>query len=196
MLRSLVDTALKQRLVVVVIAVILLAFGLDAARKLSMMGFDVAGWSRSPHRIEGIACLHGGEGLDALLARTDILVCLLPLTTRTRAILNASVFARLAKGGRFGGPVLINAGRGALQVEADIVAALDSGVLKAASLDVFETEPLPATSPLWTYPNVFITPHNAAISEPSAVAAYIAGQILSLERGQQLENVVDRTRGY
>jgi glyoxylate/hydroxypyruvate reductase len=170
--------------------------GQDAARKLAAIGFNVAGWSRASRRIEGIDCFHGAEGLDALLARTDILVCLLPLTHETRGILNARLFARLARGGRLGGPVLINAGRGALQVEADIVAALDSGVLKAASLDVFETEPLPAASPLWAHPNVFVSPHNSAISEPQAVAAYIARQILAFERGQPLENVVDRQRGY
>jgi glyoxylate/hydroxypyruvate reductase A len=170
--------------------------GEDAARKLSLLGFDVAGWSRSPHRIEGIACFSGEKGLDALLSRTDILVCLLPLTPQTRGILDARLFVRLARDGRLGGPVLVNAGRGGLQVEEDILAALDAGVLKAASLDVFETEPLPAASRLWTHPNVIVSPHNAAISDPAAIAGYIARQILAMERGQPPENVVDRTRGY
>ena len=83
-----------------------------------------------------------------------------------------------------------------MQVEADIVAALDAGVLEGASLDVFETEPLPAESPLWGQPNVFVSPHNAAISAPRAVARYIAAQILAFERGEPLRNVVDRARGY
>jgi glyoxylate/hydroxypyruvate reductase len=170
--------------------------GEDAARKLAGIGFDVAGWSRTPRTIPAIACHHGADGLGALLARSDILVCLLPLTGATRGLLNAGLFARLARAGRLGGPILINAGRGALQVEADIVAALDSGVLKGASLDVFEAEPLPPDSPLWGRRNVFISPHNAAISELDAVAGYVAGQITAFEQGAPLENVVDRAREY
>jgi glyoxylate/hydroxypyruvate reductase A len=170
--------------------------GLDAARKLKAVGFDVAGWSRSAKTVQGLACFHGPEGLDALLARTDILVSLLPLTPETRGLLNGSLFARLAPDGRLGGPFLINAGRGGSQVEADIVAALDSGVLKGASLDVFETEPLPASSPLWTRPNVYLSPHNSAICTPDAIARYIVEQISAFERGEPLRNVVDRARGY
>jgi glyoxylate/hydroxypyruvate reductase A len=170
--------------------------GLDAARKLRAIGFDVAGWSRSQKSVPGLESFHGRKGLDGLLARTDILVCLLPLTPDTRGLLNASAFAKLARGGRLGGAFLINAGRGGLQVEADIVAALDAGMLKGASLDVFETEPLPAASPLWAHPNVFVSPHNAAVSAPSSIARYIADQILAFERGEPLRNVVDRARGY
>jgi glyoxylate/hydroxypyruvate reductase A len=131
-----------------------------------------------------------------MLARTDILVALLPLTAATRGLLDARLLAKLARDGRLGGPILINAGRGALQVEADILAALDSGVLKGASLDVFETEPLPRESRLWSHPSVFVSPHNAAISTPEAVARAIAGQIEAAERGEPLRNVVDRKRGY
>ena len=170
--------------------------GADAARKLATIGFDVAGWSRSPRDLDAIACFHGADGLDEMLARTDILVALLPLTPDTRGILNASLFAKLATDGRLGGPILLNAGRGGLQVEADIVAALDDGVLKAASLDVFETEPLPRESPLWGHPRVTISPHNAAVSAPETIARYIAGQIAAHERGEPLRNVVDRARGY
>jgi glyoxylate/hydroxypyruvate reductase len=169
--------------------------GRDAARKLRTLGFDVAGWTRSPKSLPDLASFHGPAGLDALLARTDILVCLLPLTPDTRGLLNGSLFAKLARDGRLG-PFLINAGRGGLQVEADIVAALDAGVLKGASLDVFETEPLPASSPLWTYPNVYVSPHNSAISSPEAIARYIVEQIFAFERGEPLRNVVDRARGY
>ncbi len=169
--------------------------GLDAADKLKTLGFDVAGWGRTPKAVAGLATFHGAGGLDALLARTDILVCLLPLTPQTKGLLNAELFSKLPRIGRIG-PTLINAGRGGSQVEADILAALGAGVLKGASLDVFETEPLPASSPLWGRDDVFISPHNAAISEPSAVARHVADAILALERGEPLRNLVDRARGY
>ena len=170
--------------------------GRDAAGKLAALGFPVAAWSASPKTAPGIACFDGAAGLDAMLARSDILVCLLPLTAATRGALDAALFAKLPRDGRLGGPILINAGRGGLQVEADIVAALDSGVLKGASLDVFEAEPLPRESPLWRRPDVFVTPHNAAMSHPNSVARAIAAQILAHDRGEPLRNVVDRGRGY
>jgi glyoxylate/hydroxypyruvate reductase len=170
--------------------------GSDAARKLKMMGFDVAGWSRSPKSLDGIETFSGEDGLDAFLARTDILVCLLPLTEETRGILHKDLFAKLARAGRLGGPILINAGRGGLQVEADILASLDDGTLKAATLDVFETEPLPPDSRLWTHPAVTVTPHNAAASEANAISGYIAEQIRRFEAGRPLENVVKRDLGY
>jgi glyoxylate/hydroxypyruvate reductase A len=170
--------------------------GSDAARKLAVVGFDVAGWARSRHRLEGIRCFVGDGDLDAFLARTDILVCLLPLTRDTRGMLNAGLFAKLAHDGRLGGPILLNAGRGGLQNEADILAALDSGVLKAAVLDVFETEPLPEDSPLWSHPRVTVSPHNSAISHHDAVAAAVARQIRAFERGEALGNVVDREKQY
>jgi glyoxylate/hydroxypyruvate reductase len=170
--------------------------GLDAVRKLQIMGFDVAGWSRSPKAIEGLATFAGADGMAAFLARTDILVCLLPLTPDTRGIIDAKLIAGLAQDGRLGGPFLINAGRGGLQIEADILAALAAGALRAATLDVFETEPLPAESPLWSHPAVTVTPHNAAMSEPEAVASLIAAQIRRLEAGEPLEHVVDPKRGY
>ena len=170
--------------------------GMDAAMKLMGLGFPVAGWSRTPKSAPGMECFSGPEGLEALLAWADILVVLLPLTKETRGILSASLFARLKQGGRLGGPALINAGRGGLQVEADILAALDSGLLKGASLDVFEREPLPADSRLWTHPAVYVSPHNAAISAPQAIAVAIARQIEAFERGAPLQDVIDRTRGY
>jgi glyoxylate/hydroxypyruvate reductase A len=170
--------------------------GTDAARKLKAMGFDVAGWSRSPKTIDGIETFSGEDGLDAFLARTDILVTLLPLTAQTRGILDKALFAKLAREGRLGGPILINAGRGGLQVEADIIASLDDGTLTAATLDVFETEPLPPDSLLWTHPAVTVTPHNAAVSEANAISAYIAEQIQRFEADAPLENVVRRDLGY
>lgn len=170
--------------------------GQDAAHKLKVMGFDVAGWSRSPKTIEGLATFSGVEGMPAFLARTDILVSLLPLTPETRGTINATLLAGLAQDGRLGGPFLINAGRGGLQVEADILAALDAGTLKGATLDVFETEPLPTASPLWSHPAVTVTPHNAAMSEPEAIATLIAAQVRRLEAGEPLEHGVDPARGY
>ncbi len=170
--------------------------GQDAARKLKTMGFDVAGWSRSPRVVEGIATFAGEKELGAFLARTDILVCLLPLTAATRGLLNRSLFAKLARDGRLGGPVLINAGRGGLQVEADILACLEDGTLKAATLDVFETEPLPPDSPLWTHPAVTITPHNAGMSSPESIGAQVAEQIRRFEAGEPLRNVVNPQLGY
>ncbi|QEL24451.1 glyoxylate/hydroxypyruvate reductase A [Bosea sp. F3-2] len=170
--------------------------GLDAAAKLKVIGFDVAGWSRSPKSIEGLRTFSGEEGMKGFLARTDILVCLVPLTPETRGIINAGLIAALAQDGRLGGPFVINAGRGGLQVEEDILAALDTGMLKGATLDVFETEPLPLASPLWNHPGVTITPHNAAMSEPEAIASLITAQIRRLEAGEPLQHVVDPARGY
>lgn len=170
--------------------------GLDAVQKLKAMGFDVAGWSRSPKSIEGLATYAGEDGMTDFLSRTDILVSLLPLTPDTRGLINADLLSRLAQNGRLGGPFLINAGRGGLQVEADILAALDAGTLKGAVLDVFEQEPLPAQSGLWDHPAVVVTPHNAAMSEPEAIATLIAAQIRRIEAGGTLENVVDPARGY
>jgi glyoxylate/hydroxypyruvate reductase A len=170
--------------------------GLDAARKLAAMGFDVAGWSRGPKTVDGLLAFAGAEGLDAFLARTDILVCLLPLTDETRGILDASFLRRLARDGRLGGPILVNAGRGGLQVEADILRCLEDGSLRAATLDVFEREPLPEDSPLWTHPAVTVTPHNASMSAPDAVGLQVAQGIRDMEAGLPLRHRVDRSRGY
>jgi glyoxylate/hydroxypyruvate reductase A len=170
--------------------------GQDAARKLKIMGFDVAGWSRTPKSVEGFHVYSGEEELAKFLGRTDILVTLVPLTPDTRSILNRGLFQQLARNGQLGGPILINAGRGGLQIEADILSCLDDGTLKAATLDVFEVEPLPQESPLWTHPGVTITPHNSAVSEPEATARYIANQIRRHEAGEPFQNLVDRVRGY
>ncbi len=170
--------------------------GRDAAGKLAAMGFEVAGWSRSRRELPGTLAYAGEAELPAFLARTDILVCLLPLTPATRGILGRDLFAGLARDGRLGGPILINAGRGGLQVEPDILAALDDGTLQAATLDVFETEPLPAASQLWRHPGVTVTPHNAAMSDPDAIAAAVAAQIRRHEAGEPLRDAVDIRRGY
>jgi glyoxylate/hydroxypyruvate reductase A len=170
--------------------------GGDAAQVLRRLGFDVAGWSTRRKAIPGIAAFAGDSELAAFLARTDILVCLLPLTPATRGILNRRTFSQLARDGVGGGPVVINAGRGGLQVESDLLSALDDGTLSAATLDVFETEPLPAASPLWSHPKVTVSPHNAADTDPDAISVYVAEQIARHERGEALRNLVDRRLGY
>jgi glyoxylate/hydroxypyruvate reductase A len=163
---------------------------------LRRIGFRVAGWSRAPKQIDGIECFSGGGQLDAFLRRTDILVCLLPLTPDTRHILNREVFAKLNRTSPMGAPVVINAGRGGLQNEADLLACLDDGTLGGVSLDVFATEPLPPDSRFWTHPKVVLTPHNAADTDPDAISKYVARQIARFEAGDALENVVERERGY
>ena len=170
--------------------------GRDAAEVLARIGFDVAGWSSTWKSIPGIKCFSGEVQLGEFLARTDVLVCLLPLTPQTRGILNRATFGQLARDGRLGGPVIINAGRGGLQVEDDILACLDDGTLAAATLDVFHAEPLPADSRFWTHPKVTLSPHNAADTDPDAISVYVAEQIAAFERGEKLVNVVDRGVGY
>ena len=170
--------------------------GSNAAEVLGRIGFQVSGWSRSARQIDGIQCFHGKTQLDAFLQQTNILVCLLPLTPDTRHILNHGLFAKLNRNSPMGAPVLINAGRGGLQDEADILQCLDDGTLGAASLDVFANEPLPADSRFWTHPKVVLTPHNAADTDPDEISKYVAAQIERFEAGGALENVVDPTRGY
>jgi glyoxylate/hydroxypyruvate reductase A len=170
--------------------------GQDAATALARLGFQVAGWSRTAKSLPSVETFHGLDGLDAFLRRTEILVCLLPATPATAGILRLDLFRRLKRDGAAGGAFLINAGRGALQVEADILAALDEGSLAGATLDVFATEPLPAASPLWTHPKVAITPHNAAASDPRALVANILRQIDRHEAGAPLEHAIDRNAGY
>jgi glyoxylate/hydroxypyruvate reductase A len=170
--------------------------GSDTAAVLGRIGFDVAGWSRSRKTTPGIHCFAGDAELAAFLGRTDILVCLLPLTPATRGILNRRTFSQLARDGVLGGPVVINAARGGLHVEGDLLAALDDGTLLAATLDVCEIEPLPATSPFWSHPKVTISPHNAADTDPDTISVYVAEQIARYERGEALRNVIDRSLGY
>ena len=175
--------------------------GQDAARKLGALGFRVIGWSRSGKpadgSLDGLA-MHGAAELDVFLGKSDFLVGLLPLTAETRGIYNRSLFSKLRRGSQDGiaAPVFINAGRGGSQVEADIVACLEDGTLGGVSLDVFETEPLPDTSPLWDFDRAILTPHVAAASDMEALGRYVAAQIARHEAGEALENVVDRAAGY
>ncbi|MEM6667031.1 MAG: glyoxylate/hydroxypyruvate reductase A [Pseudomonadota bacterium] len=170
--------------------------GQDAATKLATIGFDVAGWSRTAKPQAPHPVFHGAAMLKPFLARTDILVSLLPLTPDTRGFLNAGIFDCLAREGALGEPALINVGRGASQNEADMLSALDSGVLGHAVLDVFETEPLPPENPLWHHPKVTLTPHVAADSTPEGLTRLIVSQIRRAERGEPLLHLVDRKRGY
>jgi len=170
--------------------------GTDALTRLMPLGFNLLGWSRSQKHIDGVECYTGTADFDAFLSKTDILVDLLPLTSQTEGILNYTNFTKLRRGALDGGPVIINAARGGHQIEADIVRALGDGTLGAASLDVFEVEPLPETSPLWRIENCYITPHIAAISNPETGVNYFSKILLDHEAGRPLINVVDVQRGY
>lgn len=173
--------------------------GSAAIRNLLALGYCVRSWSRTPKTLAGVECYAGQEQLDPFLADTDILGVLLPLTPDTRGLLDRNLMRKLSRQGRstsLPGPVLINAGRGGLQIDADIIAALKAGELYAASLDVFETEPPPATSPLWLHPRVVITPHNAAESAPAAIVGYALRQMKAHRNGERVDNIVDPKRGY
>jgi glyoxylate/hydroxypyruvate reductase len=165
--------------------------GRDAALKLSVLGFDVAGWSRGERKLPGIACFHGAAGLRALLQRSDILVCLLPLTPETEGILDARLFAGLPRGA-----AIVNCARGRHLVEADLAAALDSGQVSAAVLDVFREEPLPEQHPFWSHPRIIVTPHVAAATHAPTAAAVVADNLRRVRQGRKLLHLVDRERGY
>jgi glyoxylate/hydroxypyruvate reductase A len=167
------------------------ALGEAVARRLQGFGFATRGWSRSKKTIDGVTVFAGGDALAAFLDGLEILVCLLPLTPETRGILNADLFRQIAPGAG-----LINVGRGAQLNEADLLAALDSGQLSGASLDVFHTEPLPETHPFWRHPRILVTPHIASDVDPESCVLAIRQQIARAEAGQALEHVADRKRGY
>jgi glyoxylate/hydroxypyruvate reductase len=165
--------------------------GMAAAMTVRGLGFPVAGWSRLAKAIDGIACHCGADGLARLLAVSDILVCLLPLTVETRGILNAENFARLPRGAG-----LINAGRGGHLVEADLLDALASGQVGAAVLDVTETEPLDAEHPFWRHEHILLTPHVGAVTQTDTGIAALLDNIRRHVRGESLEGLVNRARGY
>jgi glyoxylate/hydroxypyruvate reductase len=165
--------------------------GSAAAACLVAQGFPVAGWSRAAKQLPGIETFAGQAGFAAFLARTDILVCLLPLTRDTAGLLNAATFAGLPRGS-----YLINVARGAHLVEADLLAALDSGQLAGATLDVFREEPLPPDNPLWRNPKVLITPHVASYASALTAAEGVADNIRRARAGEKLLHQVDRSRGY
>jgi glyoxylate/hydroxypyruvate reductase A len=167
------------------------ALGQDAGRKLQGLGFNVALWGRRQRTIEGLRGYAGRAGLPALLGRSEILVCLLPLTAETEGILNASTFAMLPKRA-----ALINAARGSHLVEQDLLAALASGRLSAAVLDVFRDEPLPGGHPFWHHPRIVVTPHIAAATHPPTAAPIMLDNIRRFEAGRPLLNRVDAAQGY
>lgn len=165
--------------------------GLDAARKLKPFGYRLAGWSLGRKAEPGVESFAGAGELGAFLARSDILVCLLPLTAATRGILNSAAFDRLPRGAR-----LVNAARGGHLIESDLLAALDEGQIGGATLDVFQSEPLPATSPLWSHPKVIVTPHIAALTDPRSTAWQMAESMARVRRGEAPLNPVDLAKGY
>src|SRR4051812_47835962 len=164
------------------------ALGTDAARKLRGLGFNVAGFSRRPKNVEGVECF---TDLPAFLSRSNVLVCLVPLTEKTRGMVNSKSLSLLPKGAG-----LINVARGPHVVVPDLIGALDSGQLAHAWLDVFDEEPLPASSPLWRHPGVSITPHAAALTEPRTAVASIVENIERVRRGERPLNLVDFAAGY
>ena len=165
--------------------------GAFAAARVAELGFPVFSWSATRKSLPGVKSFAGDAELPAFLAQTDILVCLLSLTRKTAGILNAKTFAAMPEGG-----FVINVARGGHLVEKDLVAALDSGHLSGAALDVFEEEPPPPDSPLWNHPKVTVTPHVAAISQPLVAARYVRDGIAAFERGEKPDNIVDVERAY
>ena len=167
------------------------ALGGAAARQLQSIGFDVAGWSRSSKTIDGVTSFAGDDQLEAFLNRTEILVCLLPLTPATKGIINAKTLAQLPEGAQ-----VINVARGGHVVDEDLIKALDSDHLAGAVLDVFHEEPLPLDHPFWKTPKVTITPHVASLTNPETACAEIAKDITRMEAGKSARYVVDRDVGY
>jgi glyoxylate/hydroxypyruvate reductase A len=165
--------------------------GSDAARKLHALGFPVTGWSRTPKSIDGVTGFAGEGDLDDFLSGADILICLLPLTSATQGILNRRTLSKLPAGA-----YLINAARGEHLVEGDLIAALESGHLSGACLDVFREEPLPESHPFWSHPQVTVTPHVASLTYPRDVAPQIVANYHRVRTGQLPWNVVDLKRGY
>jgi len=165
--------------------------GRSVAQRLLELDFRLCGWSRRQKEIDRIECFSGPDGLDSLLAKCGALVCLLPLTDHTRGILNARSLALLPRGS-----CVINVARGAHLVEADLVAALDAGQLAHAYLDVFETEPLPASHPFWRHPGVSLTPHIGALTDPRTALPVVIRNLERVQRGEPPEALVDAAAGY
>jgi glyoxylate/hydroxypyruvate reductase len=165
--------------------------GAAAAGALTRLGLDVAGWSRSPKQLPGVACVHGRDALDALISEVEILLIMLPLTAATKGLIDEARLRRMKPGAK-----LINVARGPIIDEDALIAVLREGHLGGATLDVFAREPLPSDSPLWQMPNVLITPHVASIPVPESAAKVVAESIRRMGRGEPPLHQVDRVRGY
>jgi glyoxylate/hydroxypyruvate reductase A len=161
------------------------------ARAISDLGFDVAGWSRGGHTIPGVASFAGPTSWLPFLARTDILICVLPLTDATRGVLDARAFAAMPKGA-----FVVNIARGGHVVDGDLLSALDSGHLAHATLDVTSPEPLPAGHPYWSHPRITLTPHIASLTDPRTAVPQVVDNIRRFIAGRPLLNRVDRANGY
>jgi glyoxylate/hydroxypyruvate reductase len=165
--------------------------GALTATRLASLGYDVRGWSRRPHEIDGVTCYAGEAGFGPFLAETEILINLLPLTSQTRGILATPTFAQMPQGG-----VLISAGRGGHMIEADIMAALDSGQLRAATIDAFQAEPLPADHPFWAQPGMYVTPHCSSTASLETIVDNFTDNVRRFREGRPLMNLVDYEQGY
>jgi glyoxylate/hydroxypyruvate reductase A len=162
--------------------------GLAVIEQLKGFGFQLAGWNRSTRSVEAVTIYTGSDELDVFLASCDILVCLLPLSDETRGILNSCLFAALPRGAG-----LINVGRGGHLVEEDLLAALDSGQIRNAILDVFASEPLPKDHPFWKHPQVLVTPHIASMTQPESATKVVVANIRRHQVGEPLTDVVNRS---
>jgi len=165
--------------------------GSRIAKALGEFGFALHGWSRSPKEVPGVTSHAGAEGLDAFLAASRVLVCVLPLTADTRDILNRATLEKLPRGA-----YVVNVARGGHLVEQDLLALVQSGHIAGATLDVFREEPLPPAHPFWREPRITITPHAAAATLRGESVRQIAGKIARLERGEPIAGVVDPSKGY
>lgn len=165
--------------------------GQDTAKKFAALGFPTAGWSRTKKSLPGIETFHGSDGLARVLAQSDILINVLPLTRDTRGLLDAKLFAALPRGA-----YLINMARGGHVVDEALLAALDSGHLSGAALDVFNQEPLPPEHHYWTHPKVQVTPHVAGATNPRTASPGVIENIKNIRAGKPLINTVDPKSGY
>lgn len=165
--------------------------GSHVAQELSRLGLSVRGWTRQAREVQGVKVFAGAASFEDFLSECEILVCLLPLTSATKGILNANTFAAMPIGAK-----LIQVGRGEHLVTEDLLDALSSGQLGGAVVDVFEREPLAADSPLWHVPNLFITPHMASVAQSKTIGLQIAQNARRLMQNEPLVNQVDVNRGY